>query len=127
MEKEGENEKRKENKKKPAWRQRFVTRKKSAIKKIKKLKNLIIFHSTNEINNFNRRRVNKKEKKSKKKKKNCGTSQNIRIVNIFLESLLSASFSSLEVIVHLTSPTPRVTSNTALVSGHAVGASQTLI
>ena len=63
MDKEGENEKRKENsKKRPAWRQRFVTRIKSAIKKIKKLKTLIRFHSTNEINNF-KRRVNKKEKK----------------------------------------------------------------
>ena len=46
----------------------------------------------------------KKKKKRKKSKRNCWTSQNIRIVYIFLESLLSASFPLLGVIVHLDSP-----------------------
>ena len=38
-----------------------------------------------------------------KKKRIYRTSQNIRIINIFLESLLSESFPSLGVTVHLTS------------------------
>jgi len=48
----------------------------------------------------------KKKRKKKKKKKSKGiyrTIQNIRIINAFLESLLSESFSSLGVTVHLTS------------------------
>ena len=72
------------------------------------LKSVNRFNSTNEINNFNRGRGNKKEKNIRR---NCRTSQNIRIVSIFLESLLSAPFSSLEVTVHLVPP--RVSSNTA--------------
>ena len=52
--------------------------------------------------------VGRGEKKSKKKKKRkkkiiYRTSQNIRITNVFLESLLSESFPSLGVTVHLTS------------------------
>ena len=43
-------------------------------------------------------------KKGKKKSKGIyRTSQNIRIINVFLESLLSESFPSLGVTVHLTS------------------------
>ena len=52
--------------------------------------------SANKINNYNRR----KKKQNKKSKRNCRTSQNTRIVNIFLESLLSASFPLLGVTVH---------------------------
>ena len=39
----------------------------------------------------------------KKSKRIYRTSQNIRIINVFLESLLSESFPSLGVTVHLTS------------------------
>jgi len=42
-------------------------------------------------------------KKKKKSKKIYRTSQNIRIINVFLESLLSESFPSLGVTVHLLS------------------------
>ena len=44
-----------------------------------------------------------KKKKGKKSKRIYKISQNIRIVNIFLESLLSASFPSLGVTVPLAS------------------------
>ena len=63
----------------------------------KKLRSLVRFHSVNEINNYN------KEGKVKKFKRFYRTSQNIRIINVFLESLLSESFPSLGVTVHLTS------------------------
>jgi len=43
------------------------------------------------------------EEKEKKYKKIYRASQNIRIINVFLESLLSESFPSLGVTVHLTS------------------------
>ena len=43
------------------------------------------------------------EKRGKKSKRIYRTSQNIRIINVFLESLLSESFPSLGVTVHLTS------------------------
>ena len=45
----------------------------------------------------------KKRKRKKKSKRNYRTSQNTRIINVLLESLLSASFPSLGVTVHLTS------------------------
>ena len=45
----------------------------------------------------------KKEKKRKKSKRIYRTSRNIRIINVFLESLLSKSFPLLGVTVHLTS------------------------
>ena len=44
----------------------------------------------------------KKKKKCKKSQRIYRISQNIRIVNVFLESLLSESFPSLGVIVHFT-------------------------
>ena len=68
-------------------------------KRKKKLKSLIRFHSANKIDNYNRGREEKKKKKSKRMYR---TSQNIRITNVFLESLLSESFSSLGVTVALT-------------------------
>ena len=64
----------------------------------KKLKSLIKVHSANKIDNYNR--VGKKKRKPKR---NFRTSQNIRKINVFLEFLLSVSFPSLGVIVHLTS------------------------
>ena len=50
--------------------------------------------------------VNRNEKKKEKEKfkKNYRTSQNIRIINVFLGSQLSASFPSLGVSMHLASP-----------------------
>ena len=58
------------------------------------------------------------EKQRKKESKRIHrTSQNIRIINVFLESLLSESFSSLGVTIHLT---------TVPISGPAVGAAQIL-
>ena len=45
----------------------------------------------------------KKENRGEKSKKICGTSQKIRIINVCLYSLLSESFPSLGVTVHLTS------------------------
>ena len=69
-------------------------------KKKKKLKSLIQFHNANKIDNYNRGRERKKKKKSKRIYR---TSQEIRIINVLLESLLSESFPSLGVTVHLTS------------------------
>ena len=45
----------------------------------------------------------KKKKERKQSKRIYRTSQNIRIINVFLESLLSESFPSLGVTVHLIS------------------------
>jgi len=67
----------------------------------KKAQSLIRFHSANKINNYSR--GGEKRKKEKKSKRFYQTSQNIRIINVFLESLLSESFPSLGVTVHLTS------------------------
>ena len=66
----------------------------------KKLKSLIRFHSANKINNYNR---GGKKGKKKKSKRIYRASQNIRIIDVFLESLLSESSPSLGVTVHLTS------------------------
>jgi len=62
-------------------------------------------------------------KKEKESKRIYRTSQNIRLINVFLESLLSESFPSLGLTVHLTS---RMPSNTVLISGPALGTSQIL-
>ena len=48
------------------------------------------------------------------------TGQKIIIIKVFLEILLSESFLTLGIIVHLTPP--RMPSNTVLISGPAVGA-----
>ena len=61
-----------------------------------KLKSLIRFHSANKIDIYNRGGKERGERISR-------ASQNIRITNVFLESLLSESFPSLGVTVHLTS------------------------
>ena len=68
-------------------------------KKKKKLKSVVRFHSANKINNYKRGG----EKKGKKSKSIYRASQNIRIINVFLESLLPESFPSLAVTVQLTS------------------------
>jgi len=47
--------------------------------------------------------MKKRRKERKKSKRNYKPNQNIRIINIFLESLWSGSFPSLGVTVHLTS------------------------
>ena len=68
--------------------------------KKKKLKSLIGFLSAKKINNYNR---GGKRKRKKKSKRIYITSQKIRIINVFLESLLSESFPMLGLTVHLTS------------------------
>ena len=70
---------------------------------IKKLKSLIRFHSASKINNYTAGVAGGSEIKEKKSKRIYRTSQNMRIINVFLESLLSESFPLLEVTVHLTS------------------------
>ena len=66
----------------------------------------------------------KKEKKGKKSKSIYRTSQNIRTINAFLESLLSV----LSLVgSHSPPPFPRTPSNTVLISGPVVGAAQILI
>ena len=66
---------------------------------------LIRFHSTNKINNYDRG-GNKREKKRKKKRQKIQNilhnNQNVILLNIFPESLLSGSFPLLRVTV--TSP-----------------------
>jgi len=72
-------------------------------KKKKKLKGLIRFHSANKIDNYNRGRKKEEKKRKKKSKRIYRINQNRRIINVFLESLLSESFPSQGVTVHLTS------------------------
>ena len=67
---------------------------------LKKLKSLIRSHSANKTDNYNK---GGKKEKGEKSKRNYRTSQNIRIINVFLESLLLASFPSLGVTVYLAS------------------------
>jgi len=67
--------------------------------KKKRFKSLIGFLSANKIYNYNGRGGRKK----KKSKRIYRTSQKIRIINIFLELLLSESFPALGITVYLTS------------------------
>ena len=69
----------------------------------KKLKSLIRFHSANKIGNYNGEEAGRKEKQKIKLKRIYRASQNMRIIHVFLQSLLSETFPSLEVTVHLTS------------------------
>ena len=69
--------------------------------KKKKLKSLIIFKMPIKSTTTTGRE-GRKRKEKKKSKRIYGTSQNVRII-VFLESLLSESFPSLGVTVHLTS------------------------
>ena len=57
-------------------------------KKGKKLKSLIGFLSANKIDIYNRGGRKGKKRKEKKSKRIYRTSQKIRIINVFLESLL---------------------------------------
>ena len=66
----------------------------------KKLKSLTGFLSANKIDNYNRGEKGGKKETSKRIYR---TSQEIRIISVFLESLLSEPFPSLGVTVHLTS------------------------
>ena len=82
-------------------------------KKKPKLKSLIRFHSANKITTTTEgagKGIKKEKKRKKKSERNSRTSQNIRLINVSLEPLLSESFSLLGVTVHLTSlgcpPTP---------------------
>ena len=65
------------------------------------------------------------EEKGKKSKGIYRTSRNIRIINVFLESLLSRVLSLTG--SHSPPHLPRMPSNTVLVSGPAVGAAQILV
>ena len=67
----------------------------------KELKSLIRFHSASKIDN--NRGVGGWEERERKSKRIYRTSQNIRIINVSLESLLSESFPALGATVHLTS------------------------
>ena len=80
------------------YRQRFITTIKKCDWGKKKAQNLIRFHSANKVDNHNGGRAGWGESK-----RIYRSSQNIRIINVFLESLLSASFPSLRITVHLTS------------------------
>ena len=68
-----------------------------------KLKSLIGFHIANKIDSCNGQGHGGGRKKKKKFKRIYRTSQNIRIINVFLESLLSESFPLLGITVHSTS------------------------
>ena len=87
-----------------------------------KAQKLNYFQSANKIDNYNGGGVGGK-KERKKSKRIYRTSQNIRIINVFLESLLPESFPSLGVTAHLISC---LTSRTVLISGPALGAAQIL-
>jgi len=69
------------------FRQRFITTIKNVTEK-KQVKSLIRFHSASKVNNYNRGGEKKKKKINEKSPKRIyRTSQNIRIINIFLELL----------------------------------------
>ena len=87
-----------------------------------KKKSLIGFLSANKIDSYNR--WYKKGKQRKKSKRLYKTSQKIRIINVFLQSLLSESFPSQS---HSPPHLPRRPSNTVLISGRVVGEAQILI
>ena len=69
----------------------------------KKLKRLIGFFSANKISYYNGGGWRGRKIRRKNIQKNLQTSQKIRIIHIFLESLLSVSFPVLGITVHLTS------------------------
>ena len=77
----------------------------TTIKKVteggKKAQSLIGYLSANKIDNYRGAGVEGGKKESKRIYR---TSQKIRIISVFLESLLSESFPLLGVTVHLTSP-----------------------
>ena len=122
--KKGERE-RKENCKNSKQRQKFIATIKNVTeeKKKTKLKSLSRFHRANEIYNYNRGGGKGKEKR-KKIPRVYRTSHNMKVINVFLESLLE--------ILSLTgshSPPrfPRMPSNTVSISVPAMGAAQICI
>jgi len=71
-------------------------------KKKKNLKSLVRFHSAKKINNYKRGGIKEKEEEEEENSKRIyRTSHNLRIINVFLESMLSESFTSLGDTVHL--------------------------
>ena len=90
---------------------------------LKNPQNLIRFHSANKINKYNKGA--RKKKKEKKSKRIYRTSQIIRIISVFLKSLLSGILSL--AWSHSPPHLPRMPSHTVLISGPAVGAAQILI
>ena len=88
----------------------------------KKLKGLIEFLSANKMDNY-KRRVKKGEKR-KNTKESTEQLKKIRIINVFLVSLLSESLPALEITVHLAS---LGCPPTVLLSGPALGAAHILI
>ena len=78
--------------------QRFITIKNLTERKKEKLKSLIGFLLLIKLTT-----TTEGEKRKKKSKSMYRANQKIRIINVFLESLLSESFPSLGVAVHLTS------------------------
>ena len=93
-----------------------TTKNVSEEKEKKKLKSLIGFLSANKIDNYNRG-----GKKGGKIQKNLQNKSKNKIINVFLESLLSESFPSLGVTVHLPSlgcPPTRLVYGPALEPAH---------
>ena len=85
---------------------------------------MVRFYSANKIDNYNRV-GGKGEKKKRKSNRIYRTSQNIRIINVFPESLLLEFFPSLG--SQSLGCDPWMPSNTVLISRPAVGAAQILI
>ena len=98
-EREREKKKVKLHCKSPTQRQRFITtiKKKYVTEGVKVFRTLSRLYHANKINNYN------KGEEGKISKRIYRTIQNTRIINVFLASLLSESFPSLEVTIHLTS------------------------
>ena len=92
--------------------------------KKKKLKSLIRFHSANKIDNYNRRRKKriKKKKKIQKNVQNKSKHKNDKCFS-WVTAVRVLSLSGSHSPPHL----PRMSSNTVLISGPAVGAAQILI
>ena len=78
----------------------FIRNKKCDLKILKSLNG---FKSTNKIDNYNNRGKKVGEGKKRKEKNPETATEQVKIINVFLESLLSASFPSLDVSVHLAS------------------------
>ena len=66
---------------------------------------MVRFHSVNKVNSYNKAwgEGGTKRKEKKNSKRIYRTRQNIRIISVFIESLLPESFPSLGVTVHFPS------------------------
>ena len=87
----------------------------------KTIKSLIVFHSANKIDNYNTEEKKEKEKFQKKLQKKSKYKKSKYFSWVTAVSVLSIAGS------HSPPRPPGVPSNTVLVSGPAVGATQTLI